>query len=217
MRLPDLLQRSIKAVVGHYESCYEKYGVSPKGVDWKDKESQYLRFKILTEIGIINGSSVLDVGCGFGDLLDYFKENRIQVDYLGIDLSEKIIKEAIKKHPGYRFKVVNLLEDSSLNENEFDFVIASGLFTVKTDKVTDDEWEWFIKLMTKKFYKICRIGTSFNLMSIFVDYKETHLYYADFSKLLPFFRSLTRYFVIRHDYPLYEYSVYLYKKSKYKY
>lgn len=43
------------------------------------------------------GERVLDLGCGNGRLLEMFKEKRI--DYIGVDISEKLIEIAKKKYP----------------------------------------------------------------------------------------------------------------------
>ena len=43
-------------------------------------------FDVLTQIGIVDGSSVLDVGCGFADYFDYANELGINIHYTGIDI-----------------------------------------------------------------------------------------------------------------------------------
>lgn len=46
-----------------------------------------VRFEALTSIGDLNNSSVLDVGCGFGDLYGYLVGRGIKVDYTGVDIN----------------------------------------------------------------------------------------------------------------------------------
>ena len=38
---------------------------------WKSDENQNIRFEILSQIGDMSGLSVLDLGCGHGDLCGY--------------------------------------------------------------------------------------------------------------------------------------------------
>ena len=63
------------------------------------------------------GDKVLDLGCGNGRLLQIFKEK--DVEYFGIDNSEKLIKIAREKYPGYNFQTADA---SSLpfSDNFFD-------------------------------------------------------------------------------------------------
>ena len=52
---------------------------------------------------------VLDLGCGLGDLLDYFDERRLPYDeYTGIDVSERMVAEARRRH-GDRFERRDIL------------------------------------------------------------------------------------------------------------
>lgn len=51
--------------------------------------------------GPLEGKSVLDVGCGYGDLLRLLP----QCDYYGIDTNKHAIKEARRLHPEREFRV----------------------------------------------------------------------------------------------------------------
>jgi ubiquinone/menaquinone biosynthesis C-methylase UbiE/glycosyltransferase involved in cell wall biosynthesis len=67
------------------------------------------------------GKSVLDLGCGTGDLLAAVQPAR----GLGIDLSPRMVEEARRRHPGLRFEVADAEE---LAPGElFDYAIASDL------------------------------------------------------------------------------------------
>lgn len=50
---------------------------------------------------------VLDLGCGNGRLLQIFKE--IDIDYTGVDSSEKLIEIAKKTYPSTKFQVADAL------------------------------------------------------------------------------------------------------------
>ncbi len=50
---------------------------------------------------------VLDLGCGNGRLLQIFKE--IDIDYIGVDSSEKLIEIAKKLYPNAKFQVADAL------------------------------------------------------------------------------------------------------------
>lgn len=67
-------------------------------------------------------STVLDVGCGNGRLLRAFKDKKI--DYLGVEPSEGLIKEAEREFPGQRFIKGNILELGNIPEYNFDYVVS---------------------------------------------------------------------------------------------
>lgn len=83
----------------HYENVLMQYGDSPKGVNWKDAESQRLRFQILCEISNLNGKRIHDVGCGLGHLADFLSEKKANCEYVGSDISSLMIQAAKRRLP----------------------------------------------------------------------------------------------------------------------
>lgn len=66
--------------------------------------------------------SVLDVGCGYGDLRGYLTG----CDYLGVDAHLWLIQEARRRYPGTPFRNVRF-EDLPLDPLRFDSVAALGV------------------------------------------------------------------------------------------
>ena len=94
-----------------------------------------------------------------------------------------------------------------------DYVINSGVFTVKST-IPEKQWRRFVHDMARAMFGVAEKGT-FNLMTSFVDYRDDHLFYEDPDAILDFCVSeLSRKVVIRHDYPLWEYAVYVYKQTR---
>ncbi|MFH1423851.1 MAG: methyltransferase domain-containing protein [Candidatus Nealsonbacteria bacterium] len=67
------------------------------------------------------GDKVLDLGCGNGRLLQIFKD--INIDYTGVDNSEKLIGIAKKTHPGATFLVADAL-NLPFPPNHFDKIYS---------------------------------------------------------------------------------------------
>lgn len=201
-----------RAVVEHYEARLREFGPSARGVDWKDEASQALRFEVLCGGCALAGSSLLEVGSGVGHLHDFLEQRGCDTSYTGIDLSEPMTAAARQRHPELRFEQRDLLDWDT--PETWDAVLCSGLFHVKLD-APDAAWQEFVFAMLKRMYARCHEVMAFNLMSDQVDFRSPQLYYADPGRILDFCRrELSRHVAIRHDYPLYEFSVHVYRHAR---
>ena len=117
-------------VINTYSGTLHQYGRNNSmGVHWSAYSTQQLRFQILSQIGDLNGKSVLDVGCGVGDFYGYLNRKNLNFEYLGIDITPEMIIEAKKKYPDGSFE---LAEVSDI-DTKFDYVFGSGVFTHRID------------------------------------------------------------------------------------
>ncbi len=198
-------------VKSYYENIFLKFKSGPKAANWSSKQSQFLRFKILSEVSDLNNKSIHDVGCGLGDFYFYLRKKINKFNYLGSDISPIIINKAKKKinSNNSNFQCLDLLKDKKIKK--CDFVITSGLFNVK-DKNSNQLWEKFIKKMIQKMFVLSKKGIAFNMMKFNVDYKDNHLYYQSIDKLICFLeKEISKKIIIRQDYDLWEYTCYVYK------
>ncbi len=85
------------------------------------KKYYNIRLQKVVRFNIPRGASVLEIGCGTGDLLASLEPKR----GLGIDFSEKIISAARERHPGLEFQVTNA--QSFKTKETFDYVLLSNL------------------------------------------------------------------------------------------
>jgi SAM-dependent methyltransferase len=200
-------EKDKQEIINLYEDRLTKHGVSVTTMGWRDREQQALRFKILSEIGDLQGKKILDIGCGFGDFYDYLEQNSIYVDYHGIDLSEKIIAAARERRHDMLVEVRDILTDG-INER-FDYVFESGIL----NKRISDNYAYAHEIITA-MYRVCNEGIAFNMVTDYVDYKEDYLYYYSPEKIFSFCKGLSRFVVLRHDYPLYEFTVYMHKNQQ---
>ena len=203
----DRLQRS---VIAHYENQLREHGPTARGMDWKDEASQRLRFRVLCDVCDLAGLSVHEVGAGAGHLLDYLVAQGIGARYSGSDLSAKMVEAARLRHPEVPFHQGSALD--AAGDSQHDVLLCSGLFHVKLDG-DDSEWRAFIEAVLHRMYASCRVAIAFNLMSDVVDYRREALYHSSPAEMVAFCtRELSRFVKLRHDYPLYEYTVYVYRE-----
>jgi cyclopropane fatty-acyl-phospholipid synthase-like methyltransferase len=200
-----------QSVVAHYERQLRSHGPTARGMDWKDEASQHLRFAMLCGLCDLDGKSLCEVGCGVGHLYDWLREHRIAARYRGIDLSAEMVEEARRRHPLVSFERRDILVDAVCDAD--DVVVCSGLFHVKLDH-PDDDWRQFVEAVVRRMYAMSGVGIAFNLMSDQVDFRSPALFYANPAWMLDLCRrELSRFVVVRHDYPLHEYTVYVYRHS----
>ncbi len=113
----------------HYEPRIRLYSEGYEISDWESRDCQRRRFEVLTETVGFSGASLLDVGCGSGDLYRYLVEEKgIDVDYTGVDILQGMIDTARCRHPGGRF----IRADIAVEEipGEYDVVFCSGVFNL---------------------------------------------------------------------------------------
>jgi SAM-dependent methyltransferase len=197
----------------HYRRLYELHGPTEKAVQWSDRNSQYARFAVLREISD-NPGSVLDIGCGLGDLLASLREAGWQLPYLGIDIVPEFIDLASGRYESDCQSMFRVNEDlSAIEDGAYDYVMMSGLFNNKLA----NNWSFLMDTL-KEAYRISSKGIAFNAMSSFVDYQDEGLFYYNPTKVLEFCKTVLRgHPVLRHDYVLkeggfpFEFAVYVYK------
>ena len=84
------------------------------------------------------------------------------------------------------------------------------MFTEKCSLSFETMWN-FVQAMLVRVFGIASAGIAFNVMSKQVDWERGDLFHLPLDLLASFLaQHLSRHFVIRNDYGLYEYTVYVY-------
>ena len=73
----------------------------------RTREKPWEETKFLFDDYLIPGNKALDLGCGNGRYFEFFKEKN--VDYFGVDSSEKLIEIARNKYPEGKFQLTEAL------------------------------------------------------------------------------------------------------------
>lgn len=209
-----------RKIANQYEFELEQHQTGFRAVGWPRVEDTLLRFIVMLDL-LRNDikkpedktQSLIDIGCGLGHLFEFIQENQIQlIQYSGLDISPKYIDRCEKKFPETKFYCCDLLAEEF--NVKFDFAVMNGVFTQKFS-IGQDEMFTLIKVVLKKVFSLVNKGMAFNVMSPKVDFKKEGAFHLDFSILINFIvENLSRNFVIRHDYGLYEYTCYVYKETK---
>jgi len=203
-------------IIKHYENCLEKHGDNHLGVDWPNQEDVDKRYDVMLDIIRVSNCeseniSLMDFGCGTAHLLEYInRKGYKKLDYSGLDISQKFIDVSRKKFRDNKFYCLDILNTTN-TINNFDFFVLNGVFTEKRELSFDEMWNYFTKLISIVYEK-CNNGVAFNVMSKSVDWEREDLFHLPLDILSDFLcKKITRNFIIRNDYGLYEYTVYLLK------
>jgi len=195
-------KNEVKKVIERYNKRLKKFGVKPKTLGW-DKERHFLRYHILLSQWTFNNNSLLDFGCGFGDMYNYIQENKLNIIYNGYDINNDLIKEGIKKYQKIKLKSVDFLNSK---DYYFDFIVSSGVHNFKIK----DNWE-FIEKTFEKFNRCAKKGFAINFISNKVqkEFKKEHLYYTSPSKILELAYQFSNKVILRNDYMPFEFTIFI--------
>lgn len=202
-------------IVRHYEECLAKYGDTHKGVDWPKLEDVGKRYQVMLELSFFKESpgtviDILDFGCGASHLYEYILAKKLSMVYAGLDISEEFVRLCRRKHPNNTYYCADVLESASL-PRKYDFIIMNGVFTEKRE-LSDLEMRDYFQRMVKVVFGLCSKGVAFNVMSKDVDWERDDLFHLPLSDLSAFLtKQVSRKFIIRNDYGLYEYTCYVYR------
>ncbi len=130
------------------------YQKSPVAVGWLDgKQNQEKRFQTLLDIGVQEGDSILDLGCGLGHMVEHLEKIGLNVRYTGIDTNKNSIQQA------YQFREATYIHGSIFDiHDKYDWGLASGVFNIEFPKL--EMLETINELLSKS-----NKGVAFNLLS----------------------------------------------------
>jgi len=198
------------------------HGDSHLGVDWPKAQDAETRYRVMLElipaprhslVNVPNLSNVrlLDFGCGASHLYEHIVANGVVgIEYVGLDLSPKFVNLSRQKFPENHYICADILEEPDAVPAS-DYIVMNGVFTEKRGLTFDEMLSYFERMLNAAFAKAER-GIAFNVMSKHVEWEREDLFHLPFDTLARILiRSLTRNFVVRNDYGLYEYTTYVYR------
>ena len=195
------------------ESYFDRLGDSPLGMGWPNLPDAQTRYDVM--LGVRRNPAepirLLDFGCGTGHLYSHIQRTAINgIDYHGIDLSSKFISTARERHPEADFRCADVLNDPAAL-GTYDYAVINGVFTSKCE-MSFESMFGFVQDILRLLFSRVRCGMAFNAMSKQVDWERDDLFHLPMDELAWFLcRNLSRHFVIRNDYGLYEYTTYVYQ------
>lgn len=190
----------------YYSGKIREFGLTPQGVDWKDAHAQRFRFRALTSMLGKSSVSINDLGCGYGALLHYLREEDYQLAwYHGYDVSEEMIKAAqahCSSIPNSTF-----IHGDALSLQPAEYTYASGIFNVKLD-ATKEDWQEYCLFTIDQMARVSEKSFAFNALSHGADRQDPKLFYMDIDSVSEHCKNTySPYVTLIRDYHPFDFTV----------
>jgi len=192
-----------------YVRRLREYGHDERSLGWSSGK-QHQRFAALTGFVPLTAiSSVLDVGCGFGDLFPFLRAGGFTGQYVGIDFIPELIETGRAAYPDADLRVAELSEVR--HAEAFDLVVASGLFNARLSH--DDNWTNLTSTL-RLMHGCARVAAAADFLSSHVDFTRADLSYTSPEDVFAFAKTLTRRVALSHHYLPFEFAICLYRDDE---
>jgi len=197
-----------KATIIHYhrELIRMKPGDHIHGQGWKNLDSQQKRFEALTGVGDISHCTVLDMGCGYGDLKAFLDKRFHDFTYVGTDHLPEFIEAAQQIYKGAANAYFYRHDFVTDGLPEVDYVLASGVLSYHSDNLL------FPFNVIRKMYDTARKGVAFNLLDKEVFERGNLMNAYDQVEMINFCRGLASRWEVVNGYLPGDFTIYLYKE-----
>lgn len=116
-----------------HRDCIRRWGIEDcRAVGYSNKSSQLSRFEVIAALYEC-GESVLDVGCGTGDLFAYLSRFSENLDYLGIEQQEEFVRNAETTYREYTNCKFQRGDFTSADLPQSDLVVACGSLSYRRE------------------------------------------------------------------------------------
>jgi len=201
---------NIEKVLEKYKKQFSNHGRSGASLFFpKDRNKQ--RFSAIEKYITcsINKWSLLDYGCGFGDLNKYLKNCRKDdFTYHGVDIVEEFIDSNNCAEPEVDYNLIGSYEDI---QEQYDYIAVVGVFNMMYSDCVKIHKE-IIKNTVEHLFSKCTKWLSINFMADNVDYVQDGAYHQNAIEFYNYaYGNLSRRIILDQSYLPYEFSVIIYK------
>ncbi|MCE5325028.1 MAG: class I SAM-dependent methyltransferase [Planctomycetaceae bacterium] len=199
-----------KRILSHYDPRVKDGREGFEIADWADAKSQHARFEVLVHHVPLAGKSLLDVGCGVGDLYALLQRRGLDVRYSGVDLSGKVIEAARRRFTGKAdFRVLDVFDDPGSAAGSFDVTFASGTFNLTLgDNLA------FLAHAAGRLVELSREAAVFNFLDDRAVHRVDYCHYYSLDEVQPILDALPCRTTIVRDYLPHDTTVICWKDSR---
>lgn len=182
----------------------EKYGHhTPRALGWTTPEAQTIRFDVLSQIADLTNCSVLDAGCGHGDLCAFLNSKFTGIRYFGVDCNEGFLEVAIQKQRHITETAFFYGDFMHASLPVTDYILLCGSLNYRNSNANHT-----IDAIATLF-KSCRIGLGFNMLSA-VDKPQSFLISRNPTQILEFCKTIAPVVVLIDNYLEGDFTIFMY-------
>lgn len=192
-----------------YQDSYKKYGIGPKALKWHSEKAARQRYEQIVADIDFNKKSILDVGCGFGDIIPYIADKSKNFNYTGIDLVPEFIREAKRVYPKHRFFADDYFKQPL--EKKFDIIICCGALNGNYNDNLG-----FRKKAIKTMFNHTKECFVFNMAGKHPKPKtarHSNVWFADSKTIYNFCKTLSKKVLLKNDYHFNDFTIVMFKGS----
>jgi hypothetical protein len=198
----------------YYGNLFETHGAGVDAVASGSQLYKELRYEKLCRVFENNNEfSMHDVGFGLGHLWEYIKIHHgdKKVSYSGSEVTDDFVVQCRAAYPDCQFALRDLAEQSY--PDRYDYLIFGGTF-YHTAGVSQNEFKVYVQKTLKNAFCMARRGIAFNFVTSHVEYRKSDLFYMNPADIIEFVvGDLSRFFLMNHSYPLFEYTMCVYQEE----
>ncbi len=194
-----------------YAGLLQRHGTSCRALSFSSTSTQYARFSALFAVlptALDTAFSLLDVGCGFGDLYGCLLEAGYRkVAYTGLDIMPEFTAHAAARYPEATFVTGDFLQLGAQVGNH-DFVLSSGALNLVNERYPD-HYD-FVFAMIEQMYQTATQGVAFNLLSAEGKHHFAHdarFFYCQAERVLEHCRGKAPATALDHGYLSYDFAI----------
>jgi SAM-dependent methyltransferase len=154
-----LLERA--AILHFHRHRIATHGDDVMSLGWRNADSQQKRFEMIASLADFTACTVLDIGCGRGDMKAFLDARFAEVAYIGIDQMPGFIADANARYAPTAHSSPCRFYQADFSEVIFprvDYVVASGALAYRTGEAR------FLFDMIERFYATCERAVIFNFL-----------------------------------------------------
>lgn len=199
--------KDIALVQAYHADRVKRFGVdTAEALGWKNEDSQQQRFHELSQIGDLAGRTVLDVGCGHGDLYPYLKQQHGDFHYTGLDNVRDFLEVAAGRfHDHWNTKFL-LGDFSTLFLPKADFVVCCGALNYRNSDPN------YLYKMINRFFDATAVGLGISLLSR-VDFSNGILASYEPEEVVKFCEQLSSRVEVKESSEQGHFTLFLYRES----
>ncbi|MCI4668288.1 MAG: class I SAM-dependent methyltransferase [Bacteroidia bacterium] len=192
-------------ILAFHKDRIEEFGAdNSRALGWTSQKAQQDRFEALSQIGELNNSSILDVGCGHGDLNIFLRKKYPEFNYTGMDHMPEILDVALQKNKGIPDTTFLLANFWQAELPRADYVLASAALSYRHSDSN------FLPKMIKKMFLSCQKAFGFTLLSK-LEYEGSLLRTHVAENVFALCKDLTQNVELKQDYREDDFAIFMKK------